>query len=152
LQASLTTYPYPVTVATTHVLSGAKRTVGIDDVFANELEDVIVDFRGKGVPVRHWRVVLKDVRGRWTQRVSCSSASLINQTNVRDSSCRQSHWMVDVTLGGIQWTRFSLNAYIESLGLFASWRALIIRKSEKGAEEGHFLFFRNAHGPPPRCE
>jgi hypothetical protein len=77
-----------VTVAATNFLSGAKRSVGIDDVFANELEDVIVDFRGKAVPVRHWRVMRKDVRGRWIQRVSCSSANLINQTNVRDSSCR----------------------------------------------------------------
>jgi len=128
-----------VTVATTYVLSGAKRSVGIDDVFANEVEDVIVDFGGKGVPVRHWRVVLKQRAGSLD---SCSFANLNNhwQSSVRASSRRQSRWTVYVTSSSIQWTRVSLNAVTESLGLFASRRALIARKSEKGAEKGDFLF------------
>ena len=80
MQASLPSFNiYPADVATTYVLSGAKGSVGIDNIFAKEVEDVIVDFGGKGVPVRHWRVGLNDVRARWTQLVSCSSANVINR-------------------------------------------------------------------------
>jgi hypothetical protein len=144
LQASLPSFNiYPAAVATTYVFSGAKGSVGIDDVFAKEMEDVIVDFGGKGVPVRHWRVVLKDVRGRWTQRVSCSSANLLNQTSVRASSRRQSHWIVGVTLGSIQWTGVSINAGTESLELFPSRCALIARrKCGKGGQKRTGFYFQ----------
>jgi len=57
-----------------YVLSGAKGSVGIDNVFAKEAEDVIVDFGWEVIPVRHEPLSLKD------SSVSRSFPNLINQT------------------------------------------------------------------------
>ena len=58
-------------------------SVLVDDVFAKEAEDVMVDFGGKGVPTRHLRVS-KNVRAtcRFLGR-------LLNVPVISDSAHRQ---------------------------------------------------------------
>ena len=54
---------------------GPKGSVFVDNVFAKEAQDVIMDFGGKGVPTRHHLLVLSK---RVTDRLVDFRARLLN--------------------------------------------------------------------------